>query len=120
LREGSIIESLDAIRQLAAKYALALDMRDSDAWVNLFPETVRAGGGNSGRKSLHDWFDETHSRQFDGTSHPRPVSQLEKFLGTRRRTFRTPCRRSCPPREIHRNHAARPAVAQAPRADLRV
>jgi len=63
------LESLDAIRQLAAKYSLALDMRDSDAWVNLFPEDVRVGGGKSGRKALRDWFDETHSMQFDGTSH---------------------------------------------------
>jgi len=63
------LESLDAIRQLAAKYSLALDMRDSDAWVNLFPEDVRVGGGKSGRKALRDWFDETHAKQFDGTSH---------------------------------------------------
>ena len=63
------LESLDAIRQLAAKYSLALDMRDSDAWVNLFPADVRVGGGKSGRKDLRDWFDETHAKQFDGTSH---------------------------------------------------
>ena len=63
------LESLDAIRQLPAKYALALDMRDGDAWVNLFPEDVRVGGGKQGRKALRDWFDETHSMQFDGTSH---------------------------------------------------
>ncbi len=31
------LESLDAIRQLPAKYALALDMRDMDAMVSLFP-----------------------------------------------------------------------------------
>ena len=37
------LESLDAIRQLAAKYALALDMRDLDALVNLFPEDVKVG-----------------------------------------------------------------------------
>ena len=63
------LESLDAIRQLPAKYALALDMRDSDAWVNLFPEDVKVGDGAQGRKALRDWFDETHSRQFTGTSH---------------------------------------------------
>lgn len=44
-------------------------MRDSDAWVNLFPEDVRVGGGRTGRKALRDWFDETHSMQFTGTSH---------------------------------------------------
>ena len=37
------LESLDEIRQLAAKYSLALDMRDMDAMVNLFPEDVRVG-----------------------------------------------------------------------------
>jgi hypothetical protein len=63
------LESLDAIRQLAAKYSLALDMRDSDAWVSLFPEDVKVGGGKTGRKALRDWFEETHSMQFDGTSH---------------------------------------------------
>ena len=63
------LESLDAIRQLPARYSLALDMRDGDAWVNLFPEDVRVGGGKQGRKALRDWFDETHSMQFDGTSH---------------------------------------------------
>ena len=63
------LESIDAIRQLAAKYSLALDMRDSDAWVNLFIEDVPVGGGKTGRKALRDWFDDTHYRQFDGTSH---------------------------------------------------
>ncbi|MFT4053836.1 MAG: nuclear transport factor 2 family protein [Novosphingobium sp.] len=63
------LESLDAIRQLPAKYALALDMRDSDAWVNLFPADVKVGKDSYGRKALRDWFDVTHSSQFDGTSH---------------------------------------------------
>ena len=30
------LESLDEIRQLAAKYSLSLDMRDLDSHVNLF------------------------------------------------------------------------------------
>jgi hypothetical protein len=63
------LESIDAIRQLAAKYSLALDMRDCNAWVNLFPEDVKVGGGKVGRAALRDWFDETHRMQFDGTSH---------------------------------------------------
>jgi len=63
------LESLDSIRQLVAKYSLALDMRDSDAWVTLFPEDVQVGGGKSGRKALRNWFDETMGQQFDGTSH---------------------------------------------------
>jgi hypothetical protein len=63
------LESIDAIRQLAAKYSLALDMRDCNAWANLFPEDVKVGGGKTGRAELRAWFDETHRMQFDGTSH---------------------------------------------------
>ena len=63
------LESIDAIRQLAAKYALALDMRDGDAWVGLFPEDVPAGAGATGRAALRSWFDETMRRQFKGTAH---------------------------------------------------
>ena len=43
------LESLDAIRQLPAKYALALDMRDMEAMVSLFPADVRVGKDASGR-----------------------------------------------------------------------
>lgn len=63
------LESLDEIRQLAAKYALALDMRDADAWVGLFPRDVAVGGGKSGREALRAWFDETMRRTFTGTAH---------------------------------------------------
>lgn len=63
------LESIDAIRQLAAKYSLALDMRDADAWVGLFPEDVKVGDGKAGRAALRDWFDETMRTQFEGTSH---------------------------------------------------
>lgn len=63
------LESLDEIRQLAAKYALALDMRDADAWVGLFPEDVRVGDGARGRVALRAWFDDTMRRTFTGTAH---------------------------------------------------
>jgi hypothetical protein len=63
------LESLDEIRQLAAKYALALDMRDADAWAGLFPADVKVGDGRSGRAALRNWFDEVHRMQFTGTSH---------------------------------------------------
>jgi len=63
------LESLDQIRQLPAKYALALDMRDTDALVNLFPADVKVGKDKTGRKAMRDWFDETLGQQFDGTSH---------------------------------------------------
>jgi hypothetical protein len=63
------LESLDEIRQLAARYALALDMRDLDALCGLFPENVRVGRDAEGRDALKRWFDETLRNQFTGTAH---------------------------------------------------
>ena len=63
------LESLDEIRQLAAKYSLALDMRDMDAMVNLFPEDVRVGKDKVGRAYFKQWMDETLRVQFTGTAH---------------------------------------------------
>lgn len=63
------LESLDAIRQLPAKYALALDMRDMDAMVGLFPEDVRVGKDSSGRLALRAYMDRTLRSPFTGTSH---------------------------------------------------
>lgn len=63
------LESLDAIRQLPAKYALALDMRDMDAMVSLFPVDVRVGKDLSGRAALRAYMDRTLRSPFTGTSH---------------------------------------------------
>lgn len=63
------LESLEEIRQLAARYGLALDMRDMDAMAGLFVEDVRVGRDRSGRRALRDWLDETMRQQFTGTSH---------------------------------------------------
>jgi uncharacterized protein (TIGR02246 family) len=63
------LESLDAIRQLVARYCLALDMRDLDALVNLFAADVRVSRDQQGRKALRAWFDETMRMQFTGTAH---------------------------------------------------
>lgn len=65
----SRLESLDEIRQLAAKYSLALDMRDIDALVNLFPEDIRVGKNKVGRAHFKQWMDETLRVQFTGTAH---------------------------------------------------
>ena len=43
------LEALDEIRQLAAKYAVALDTRDLDALVNLFVDDVGVPGKQRGR-----------------------------------------------------------------------
>ncbi len=63
------LESLDAIRQLPAKYALALDMRDMDAMVSLFTADVRVGKEKSGRQHLREYMDGTLRSPFTGTSH---------------------------------------------------
>ena len=63
------LESREEIRELASKYALALDTRDLDSLVNLFPEDVRVGKKEVGRLALKHWFDETLRNQFTGTSH---------------------------------------------------
>jgi len=63
------LESLDAIRQLAARYCLALDMRALDALVNLFAADVRVSRDASGRQALRAWFDATLRVQFTGTAH---------------------------------------------------
>jgi uncharacterized protein (TIGR02246 family) len=63
------LEALDAIRQLAAKYALALDMRDMDAMVGLFPADIQVGKSASGRAALRAYMDRTLRSPFTGTSH---------------------------------------------------
>lgn len=63
------LESLDAIRQLAAKYALSLDMRDLDAHVGLFAPDIRVSREQIGRAYLKRWLDDTLRLQFTGTAH---------------------------------------------------
>ncbi|MBK8374765.1 MAG: nuclear transport factor 2 family protein [Sphingomonadales bacterium] len=63
------LESLDQIRQLPAKYALCLDMRDMDSMVSLFPADVRVGKEASGRQALRAYMDQTLRTPFTGTSH---------------------------------------------------
>lgn len=63
------LEALDQIRQLPAKYALALDMRDMDAMVGLFAPDVRVGKAESGRGALRAYMDRTLRSPFTGTSH---------------------------------------------------
>ena len=63
------LESLDEIRQLAAKYSVTLDMRDLDMHVNLFVPDVRVGKEKAGRQALKSWADATFRDQFKGTSH---------------------------------------------------
>jgi SnoaL-like protein len=62
--EMSDVERLlayEEIRQLAARYALAVDRRDVDALVGLFVADVRMPGGQAGREALRRAF-ERHLR----------------------------------------------------------
>ncbi len=47
----------EEIRQLAARYALAVDSRDLDALVELFVEDVKAAPGRTGRTALRETFE---------------------------------------------------------------
>jgi hypothetical protein len=62
------LEALDEIRQLAAKYAVALDMRDLDALVNLFVDDVKVGK-RSGRAALREWYDTEMRHNLLGSAH---------------------------------------------------
>jgi hypothetical protein len=50
------LEACEQIRQLAARYAFALDSRDIDELAGLFVEDVKTGDGRVGRRALADWF----------------------------------------------------------------
>lgn len=63
------LEALDEIRQLAAKYAVALDMRDLDALVNLFVDDVGVPGTRSGRTALRAWYDTELRHDLLGSTH---------------------------------------------------
>jgi SnoaL-like domain len=63
------LEALDEIRQLAAKYAVALDMRDLDALVNLFVDDVGVPGRHRGRAALRAWYDAEMRHNLLGSAH---------------------------------------------------
>jgi SnoaL-like protein len=51
------VESYQAIQQLAIRYALAVDGRDVDAWVNLFEPDVDMGHHGRGRDVLRAFIE---------------------------------------------------------------
>jgi hypothetical protein len=51
----------EEIRQLASRYAVAMDSRDLDALVALFVDDVRVGPDQSGRGALRDFFERSLS-----------------------------------------------------------
>lgn len=52
------LEAHEEIRQLASRYAAALDSRDVATMASLFVEDVDVGNGQTGRPALAAWFDE--------------------------------------------------------------
>jgi len=50
------LESLAAIQQLPARYALAVDSRDLDGLMDLFVPDVRVSRDQSGRAALRAWY----------------------------------------------------------------
>jgi ketosteroid isomerase-like protein len=76
----------EEIRQLAYRYALAMDSRDLDSLVELFVEDVRVGRDGMGREALRRNFDQqlrgvgitilfvgNHIIEFDDEDHARGV-----------------------------------------------
>jgi hypothetical protein len=63
------LEALDEIRQLAAKYSVALDVRDFNAIANLFVEDVGVPGNRRGRAALREWYDIEIRRALLGSAH---------------------------------------------------
>jgi hypothetical protein len=59
------LESYTQIRQLASRYALAVDTRNLDDLVELFPEDVQVGKDKRGRAAMKTWFAQTLSRFAD-------------------------------------------------------
>jgi hypothetical protein len=63
------LEALDEIRQLAAKYAVALDVRDFDSLANLFVDDVGLPGKRHGRAAMRQWYDSEIRRSLLGSAH---------------------------------------------------
>ncbi|MGH9032763.1 MAG: nuclear transport factor 2 family protein, partial [Acidimicrobiia bacterium] len=51
------LASIEAVRQLVARYALATDSRDLHTLVGLFVDDVQVGGEQRGRAALRAFFD---------------------------------------------------------------
>lgn len=68
LRRIDRLESLDAIRQLASRYALLLDRRDMDGLVDLFVPDIRVTRTEYGHEALRALLDGL-ARQFTTSVH---------------------------------------------------
>jgi SnoaL-like protein len=62
------LEAYEQIRQLAARYALALDSRNIEELAGLFVADIKTEDGRVGRRALADWYDSA-LRSFTTTFH---------------------------------------------------
>src|SRR5437763_10438164 len=76
----------EQIRQLANRYALAVNMRDLDALVELFVDDVRVAGGRSGRAALRETFllhmDAAEVDVLEVTTHVIDLLSTDRAQGT--------------------------------------
>ncbi|OBH82540.1 nuclear transport factor 2 family protein [Mycobacterium scrofulaceum] len=63
------LEAIEEIRQLAARYAVALDMRDFDSLANLFVDDIGVPGKRHGRAALRHWYDAEVRPTLLGSAH---------------------------------------------------
>jgi SnoaL-like domain len=63
------LEAIEEIRQLAARYAVALDMRDFDSLANLFIDDVGVPGKRRGRDEMRQWYDAEVRPTLLGSAH---------------------------------------------------
>jgi ketosteroid isomerase-like protein len=72
------LEAQEAIRNLVARYALAVDMRSLDALVSLYVEDVAVAAFGTGRVAMKRHFDKT-LRRFKGSLHTI-ANQVVEFV----------------------------------------
>src|SRR5687768_11196185 len=81
------LTAYEEIRQLVARYALAVDSRDLELLVSLFADDVRVGRDRTGRTALREFFDAslrevgitilnvgTHIIDLDNADHARGIA----------------------------------------------
>lgn len=84
------IESHLAIQQLPIRYAIAVDSRDLDAWVNLFVDDVQVGKNARGRDALKTFIAGAVTSFY--RSHHQICGQQIDFIDADHATGKTYCR----------------------------
>jgi 3-phenylpropionate/cinnamic acid dioxygenase small subunit len=78
------VEAQLAIQQLAVRYAMAVDARDIDTWLNLFVDDIDCGRRGRGREALRA-FIEPATRDFYRTVHSITGHAIDAIEGDRAR-----------------------------------